>query len=119
MAHFAELDENNVVIQVIVGIDEDRGNGEEIYQLETGNVWKRTSYNTKSNVHLLGGTPFRGNYAGIGYIYDQVKDVFYTPKPFESWILNENSYTWESPVPYPMDGKRYTWDETSQSWIER
>ena len=79
-------------------------------------VWKQTSYNTHGGEHKLGGTPFRKNYAGVGYTYDEVRDAFIAPKPFKSWILNEESCTWESPVSYPNDGKDYNWNETTKQW---
>jgi len=79
-------------------------------------VWKQTSYNTREGVHLLGGTPFRKNYAGIGYKYDQTRDAFIPPKPYNSWTLNETTCDWEPPIAYPTDGQRYTWNETNQSW---
>ena len=88
MAHFAELNENNIVLQVIVGVDEPL-DGEAIYQEATGKVWKKTSYNTLAGQHLLGGTPFRKNYASIGYSYDPDRDAFIPPQPFQSWPLNE------------------------------
>lgn len=80
MAHFAELDENNIVVRVIVGIDEQHGDGEAIYAKETGTVWKKTSYNTVDGIHKLGGTPFRQNFAGIGYRYDESLDAFLPPE---------------------------------------
>jgi hypothetical protein len=124
MAHYAFLDKNNVVTEVIVGKDED---GVTNWETEYGNfrsqICKRTSYNTVGGVHNLGGTPFRKNYAGIGYTYDPGRDAFIPPKPFASWILNESSCLWQSPVPYPVnpsepDAKRYTWDEATTSWVE-
>lgn len=93
MAHFAELDENNVVLQVIVGVDEPH-DGEAIYAQTTGTVWKKTSYNTFAGEHLLGGTPFRKNYAGIGYIYDANRDAFIPPKPDGNYILDEQTCQW-------------------------
>ena len=86
--------------------------------------WVQTSYNTKGNVHYGsdgkpdGGIPLRGNYAGIGYIYDQSDDVFYAPQPYASWILNNITWTWEAPIHYPIDGKQYTWNEATISWVE-
>ena len=86
--------------------------------------WVQTSYNTKGNVHYGadgepdGGVAIRGNYAGVGYTYDIANDVFYAPSPFPSWVLNESTWTWESPVPYPTDGKFYRWDEPTLSWVE-
>ena len=117
MAHFAQLDENNIVVQVIVGVDEPH-DGEAIYFQTTGKVWKKTSYNTVGGVHSLGGTPFRKNYAGIGFTYDAQRDAFIAPQPYPSWILNEQTCQWDSPVQYPSDNKRYQWDEQTTSWKE-
>jgi hypothetical protein len=117
MAHFAELNENNVVVQVIVGVDEPL-DGEAIYAETTGTVWKKTSYNTLAGQHLLGGTPFRKNYAGIGYSYDPDRDAFISPQPFPSWTLDEQTCQWTPPVPFPNDEKQYFWDEPSVSWKE-
>ena len=125
MAHFAKLDENNVVIFVTVGRDEDNGKEAEL-TARTGDVYKQTSYNTRGGVHYQAdGTPsadqskaFRKNYAGLGYTYDETRDAFIPPKPYASWVLNEDSCLWESPVPYPDDGKRYTWDEDAGDWVE-
>ena len=120
MAHYAFLDMANVVTEVIVGKNE----GEENIDWE---VWygnfrnqtcKRTSYNTYGNAHSDSGTPFRGNYAGIGYTYDETNDVFIPPKPFDSWVLNESTWLWDSPVTYPSDGKMYIWNEETTSWDE-
>ena len=116
MAHFAQLDENNIVVQVIVGVDEPL-DGEAIYQETTGQIWKKTSYNTIGGVHQLGGTPFRKNYAGIGYTYDPVRDAFIPPRPYVNWLLDEQTCQWNSPTPYPDDGNRYTWDESTTSWV--
>jgi hypothetical protein len=115
MAHFAELDENNIVLQVIVGVDESL-DGEVIYQEQSGKVWKRTSYNTYGGVHIAGGTPFRKNYAGIGYTYDEQRNAFIPPKNYESWTLNEETCLWDAPSPYPDDGGKYAWDEEKKSW---
>ena len=95
MAHFAKLDENNVVIFVTVGRDED--NEQELTE-RTGDVYKQTSYNTQGGVHLLGGTPFRKNYAGLGYTYDEQRDAFIAPKPEGNFILNEETCLWEEVV---------------------
>lgn len=116
MAHFAQLDENNIVVQVIVGVDEPF-DGEAIYAKTTGQVWKKTSYNTIGGQHLLGGTPFRKNYAGIGYTYDAQRDAFYAPQPFASWTLDEETCLWNPPTPYPNDGNQYTWNEPTTSWV--
>jgi hypothetical protein len=80
--------------------------------------WIQTSYNTQAGQHALGGTPLRGNYAGVGYIYDGQHDVFYPPKPYDSWSLNTTNWTWESPVPHPADGKLYKWVEHDKNWAE-
>jgi hypothetical protein len=117
MAHYAELDYNNVVIQVVPGWDETEKSGmETILLLETGNIWKRTSYNTSGGVHKFGGTPFRKNYAGIGYTYDVTLDAFIPPKPFPSWVLNKDTCWWEAPVKYPEGTLVYNWNEANQSW---
>lgn len=119
MAHYAFLDQNNIVTEVIVGKDEgeDGIDWESRYGEFRGQVCKRTSYNTAAGQHPEG-NPFRKNYAGIGYAYDQSRDAFIPPKPFESWVLNEQTCLWDSPIPIPDDGKRYFWDEPSQSWVE-
>ncbi len=109
MAHYAFLDMNNVVTEVIVGKDEgDTNTNWEIhYQDFRKQVCKRTSYNTHGGVHSNGGTPFRKNYAGIGYTYDDSRDAFIPPKPYPSWLLIEDSCLWKAPVDYPDDGERY------------
>lgn len=120
MAHYAFLDDNNVVVEVIVGKNEgeDGIDWEEWYGNFRGMTCKRTSYNTVSGVHSLGGIPFRKNYAGIGFTYDPVRDAFIPSKPLPSYILNEDTCTWEPPIPYPNDGKEYYWDEETISWKE-
>jgi hypothetical protein len=120
MAHYAFLDNNNIVTEVIVGKNEgEEGiDWEQHYGAFRGQPCKRTSYNTSGNVHRLGGTPYRKNYAGISYTYDAERDAFIPPKPYASWLLNETTCLWDSPVPYPDDGERYTWDEETQSWVE-
>jgi hypothetical protein len=122
MAHYAFLDDNNIVTEVIVGKDEsethpDVTDWETHYGEIRGQVCKRTSYNTGGGVHAHGGTPFRKNYAGIGDSYDAVRDAFIAPKPFNSWVLNEETCLWESPTPYPVDENSYTWDEDTTSWV--
>jgi hypothetical protein len=119
MAHYAFLDENNIVTEVIVGKDEnEEGVDWEVhYGNFRGQPCKRTSYNTHGGVHSGGGTPYRKNYAGIGYTYDAGRDAFIPPKPFASWLLDEETCLWNAPVPYPDDGNRYQWDENSLSWI--
>jgi hypothetical protein len=120
MAHYAFLDENNIVTEVIVGKDEgeDGVDWEQWYGEFRGQVCKRTSYNTVGGIHNNGGTPFRKNYAGIGYTYDLQRDAFIPPKPYESWVLNEGLCLWESPVAMPTDGQMYAWDEDTTSWVE-
>ena len=119
MAHYAFLDQNNIVTEVIVGKNEgEEGiNWEQQYGSFRGQVCKRTSYNTIGGVHSLGDTPFRKNYAGIGYTYDPQRDAFIPPKPFNSWILNEDTCLWEAPIPMPTDEQRYSWNEENLNWI--
>jgi hypothetical protein len=117
MAHYAVLDENNIVLQVFVGRDEHEI-VEGIFDWEVYYGAKRTSYNTFGGIHSNGGTPYRKNYAGIGFTYDPVRDAFIPPKHYESWLLNEDSCLWEAPVAMPTDGKIYTWDEETLSWKE-
>jgi len=118
MAHFAELDENNLVINVVPTSDEFELNGEELNQQVTGNVWKRTSYNTISGSHILGGIPFRGNYAAIGYKYDEELDAFIPPKLFNSWVLDESIFGWVAPIPRPDASIAWQWDEENIKWVE-
>jgi hypothetical protein len=119
MAYFAQIDENNIVIQVLAISDEQQSRGEEFLaiDLQLGGTWLKTSYNTRGGVHLLGGIPLRKNYAGLGYTYDEARDAFIPPKPYPSWILNEDTCLWDPPVPHPTDGDFYSWDEESQSWL--
>ena len=100
-----------------VGRQEDDGREAELCA-RTGDVYKQTSYNTHGGVHALGGTPLRKNYAGIGYTYDAGRDAFIPPKPYASWLLNETTCLWDAPVAMPNDGKRYSWDEATTSWVE-
>ena len=118
MAHYAFLDEHYIVTEVIVGKDESNYDWEAHYGQFRGQLCKRTSYNTQAGVHLTGGTPFRKNYAGIGYMYDPQRDAFVPPKPFPSWILVEETCQWQAPVPQPQDGKMYTWNEQAGNWQE-
>jgi hypothetical protein len=120
MAHYAFLDENNIVTEVIVGKNENEDgiDWEVAYGNFRNQVCKRTSYNTHGGVHTFGGVPFRKNYAGLGYTYDATRDAFIPPNSYQSWSLNEDTCLWEPPVPYPTDGKRYTWNEETQSWVE-
>ena len=114
MSHFAQIDENNIVTRVLV-IEQD--------VVDTGlfgepSSFVQTSYNTQGGVHRLGGTPLRKNYAGIGYTYDSIRDAFISPKPYNSWVLNEDTCLWEAPTAYPDDGKKYDWDEDTTNWVE-
>jgi len=128
MAHFAKLGVGNIVERVEV-VSNDVATTEQagvdflnsLYG--SRDVWKQTSYNTSGGEHKLGGTPFRKNYAGVGYTYDQSKDAFIPPKPFNSWILNETTCLWEAPVAYPeltqeqMDNYNYyAWNEDNKNW---
>jgi|DEB0MinimDraft_10_1074344.scaffolds.fasta_scaffold05588_4 hypothetical protein len=145
MAHFAEINsDNNKVLRVIVigeqqAIDHGGENSIELEQwvkdnhpkdpfIDYSNIsdtyWKRTSYNTRENKHLNGGTPFRGNYAGVGFTYDPINDIFYSPQPYNSWTLNLTTASYEAPVAYPSiitygDGAYYriTWDEDNLRWL--
>ena len=118
MAHYAFLNMQNIVTEVIVGKDET--DGPTNWEIHYGNireqVCKRTSYNTRGGAHINDGTPFRKNYAGIGFTYDYARDAFIPPQPFNSWTLNSDTCLWDSPVAYPEDGNRYTWDEENQEW---
>ena len=123
MAHYAFIDDNNVVVSVITGRDEDDlapgvASWEEYYGAQRpGLRCLRTSYNTRANQHTGGGTPFRGNYAGKGYTYYEEEDVFVPPRPYPSWTLSPATVNWEAPTPYPEDGNEYVWDEASTSWV--
>jgi len=128
MAHFAKLGVGNIVETVHV-VSNDVATSEQAGMdflnnlYNTRDVWKQTSYNTSGGVHKLGGTPFRKNYAGKGWKYDQTRDAFIEPKPFNSWILNETTCVWEAPVTRPeiteqqlQDGSKYVWNEENQTW---
>jgi len=128
MASFAKLNSNNIVERVESVVNEviKDSNGVEqesiginflktLYNEPNAN-WKQTSYNTRGGIHVLGGIPFRKNFAGKGYVYNENKDAFIPQKPYESWILNENTCLWEAPIPYPNDGKIYFWNEETQNW---
>jgi hypothetical protein len=118
MAHWAQLNDNNEVVQVTVG-DNNDPNGDEGYQWlvdNLGGTWMKTSYNTIGGIHREGGTPFRKNYGSIGFVYDENRDAFIPPKPFESWILNEETCQWEIPVPMPTEGGPWMWVEKDLNW---
>jgi hypothetical protein len=121
MSHYAKV-VDNLVTQVIVAEADFIASYSQ--PGEAPGTWIQTSYNTRGGVHYGqdgnpdGGLALRGNYAGIGYVYDQTNDVFYPPQPFPSWILNNTNWSWEAPTPYPTDDKRYTWDEATTSWVE-
>ena len=121
MAHFAKLGTGNIVEKVLVvsnDIATTEQAGEDFLNnmLKTKDVWKQTSYNTFGGIHLLGGTPFRKNYATVGGTYDQSRDAFIPPKPYPSWTLNETTCLWDSPVVKPNDGQNYEWNEDNQTW---
>lgn len=119
MAHYAELDENSTVISVIpVSNDFSEEQAIELLTQQTGNIWKRTSYNTRGNEHLNGGEPFRGNFAGIGYTYNEIYNIFIPPKPYPSWVLNLEKASWDPPINKPNDGKCYIWNEEIINWEE-
>lgn len=123
MAHYAFIDTNNVVVEVITGKDESNFDWEQFYGNMRGMLCKRTSYGTVGGIHVNNdgiqddGVPFRKNYAGIGYTYDAQRDAFIPPQPYPSWTLNEFSCLWEPPVPMPKDGETYAWDEANKQWI--
>lgn len=112
MAHYAQIDTNNTVTQVIVAEQDFIDSG----AVGDPTRWIQTSYNTFGGEHRLGGTPLRKNYAGIGYSYDAGRDAFIAPRPYPSWILDEASCQWQAPMPMPTDGAMYVWDEPGQSW---
>jgi hypothetical protein len=134
MAYFAKLNSENIVETVISinnavitdsnGIEQEQLGVDFINQLyKTNDIWKKTSYNTRGGKYFnsdntLGdqSKAFRKNYAGIGYNYDSQRDAFISPKPYNSWILNESTCNWEAPVAYPIDGKKYTWNEEILNW---
>ena len=117
MSHYAKV-ENGIVTEVIVA---------DAYFVTTlSGQYIQTSYNTRGGVHYSaetgkpdGGMPVRGNYAGIGYVYDAANDVFYPPQPFPSWTISAPTWTWTAPTPMPTDGKPYTWNEETKAWVEQ
>ncbi len=123
MASFAKIGSGNIVEQVVAVSNEvattEQAGVEFLQNLYNDKAtWKQTSYNTYGGVHSLDGTPFRKNFAGVGYTYDETKNAFISPKPFNSWSLNETTCLWEAPVAYPDDNKEYEWDEDTTSWSE-
>ena len=113
MAHYAKVLDGKV-INVIVAEKEFFDS----FVDDTPGEWIQTSYNTKGGQHLLGGTPLRKNFAGIGFVYDEERDAFYQPQNYPSWTLDEETCAWEPPTPMPTDGKFYKWNEETQSWDE-
>lgn len=112
MSHFAQINSDNQVVQVIVAEQD---------VIDTGlfgnpSSWVQTSCNTYAGQHLLGGTPLRKNYAGVGYTYDPIRDAFIPPKPYPSWVLDEDTCQWDSPTPKPQDGSIYQWNEETLQW---
>lgn len=117
MAHWAELDENNIVLRVLVCSNEQTPEENHAWLVENfGGTWLQTSYNTVMGQHTQGGTPFRGNFAGVGSFYYAEKDVFTIPKPFPSWVWSDELVGWVEPVEYPSDGKVYQWSEAAVNW---
>lgn len=121
MSYFAEINSENIVQRVIAADQDFIDSG----VVGDPSIWVQTSYNTRGGVHYApnsntpdGGVALRKNYAGIGYTYDEVRDAFYTVKPYASWTLNEETCVWEAPVAYPDDDKIYTWDEDATAWVE-
>jgi hypothetical protein len=118
MSHFAYVPtivDGKGIVEQVIRIDQET--------LATGAWgspfdWIQTSYNTYGNQHRLGGTPLRGNFAGVGFTYDTANDVFIAPSPFPSWVLNQSTWLWEAPLPAPQDGKMYGWDESLVAWVE-
>lgn len=118
MSHFAKV--INGIVTAVISAEQDFIDS---FPDDTGGKWVQTSYNTRHNIHYGpdgnpdGGVALRGNFAGIGYIYDEENDVFYPPKQHNSWILDKQRWEWVAPIPYPNDGKGYFWDEENQSWV--
>ena len=120
MAHYAFLDGDDVVTEVIVGRDEweDGVDWERHYGEFRGLTCKRTSYTTRGGVHIGGGAPYRKNYAGVGFSYDHSRDAFIPPQPYASWVLDEGSCLWRPPVAKPDDGASYVWNEELGLWVQ-
>ena len=123
MAHFAKIGTGNIVLRVHT-IHNNEAPTEEAGQEflrkthKNKDTYKQTSYNTQGGVHLLGGTPFRKNYAGRNYTFDEARDAFIPPRPYSSWTLNEDTCRWEAPTSAPEDGKEYEWNESTKNWDE-
>ena len=109
MSHFAKVVDG--IVETVIVAEQDFVGTQE-------GTWVQTSYNTQGGVHFTGKTPLRKNYAGIGDTYDAERDAFYSPQPYASWTLNDDTCLWESPTAYPTDGNAYNWDEETTSWVE-
>jgi hypothetical protein len=116
MSSWAEIDNNNVVLRVLVGNDNLPNEGYDWFVENLGGTWIKASYNTFRGEHRLGGIPLRKNFPSPGYLYIENIDAFVLPKPYNSWSLNEDTGSWESPVPLPDDGGAYIWNEELQNW---
>ena len=126
MASFAKIGLNSKVIEILSVHNNVLKDSNEVEQETIGidfltkltgyPIWKQTSYNTHGGIHNDNGTPLRKNYAGIGYTYDEIRDAFIPPKPFNSWILNEDTCLWNAPIEYPQDDNEYIWNEQTLSW---
>jgi hypothetical protein len=112
----AVLSVNNEVLKDSNGIEREESGIQFLNELTGWPIWKQTSYNTHGGVHNNNGTPLRKNHAGIGYTYDEDRDAFIPKKPFNSWILNEQTCLWEAPTPMPTDGQKYIWNENTKTW---
>lgn len=123
MSHWAEIDANSIVTRVLVGPNEG-DEGHEWFTSKLGGTWVQTSYNTHGGQHANGGTPFRYNYAGIGFTFSDAPEwsaqggAFIPPQPYPSWVLNTDTALWDAPVPMPTEGGPWTWDEDTLSWVE-
>jgi len=127
MASFAKIGLNGKVIEVLSvnnevlldsnGVEQEDNGIDFLTKLTGWAIWKQTSYNTYAGIHRLGGIPLRKNHAGVGMTYDEDRDAFIPKKPFNSWVLNETTCLWESPVAYPNDGNEYYWNENTLSWV--
>jgi len=125
MAHWAEVNKNNIVARVTVGNNYDLNEGYDWLAANLGGTWLKTSYNTHGGIHYTDGEPsedqsqaFRFNYAGLGHTYDADRDAFIPPTPFASWVLDEATCLWVAPIDYPADGGQYVWDEETTDWVE-